>query len=37
MASGTLMNNCYDVVHRLCDESEFEIFLVKYRNKNDME
>ena len=37
MASVSLMNNRYEVIRRLGEGSEAEIYLVKDRNEHDIE
>jgi hypothetical protein len=37
MASGDLMNNRYDVVRKLGEGSEAEVYLVRDRNEHNME
>jgi hypothetical protein len=37
MASGDLMNNCYEVVRKLGEGGEAEVYLVRDRNEHKME
>jgi hypothetical protein len=37
MASGDLMNNRYEVVRKLGDGKEAEVYLVRDRNEHNME